>query len=138
MINKERPKYDPIIEQLNDSARDLAAERQRELHLDKTIEHEAQSVEGRTEGLRTHGRRIAPDKTKYIGSFCIHVYEERGAIAKQNQLLSLSTGTDIIGQALAKQSIETLMLHIMTQYGIAPKATLDKKKAQMQTVKDNL
>lgn len=133
---KKRPLYDPMIEQLNDKARDAASVRNAEAKLDRSIEHEKQSSEGRNTGVAEHGRRVKPERCSYLGSLCVHVYAEGGVIGKRNQLMSLSPGIERIAQPLAVKAIESLSLHVMHAYGVKQPGTLDKKKQQEKQIKD--
>lgn len=140
MGKTKRPLYDPIIEQLNDKAKDAARERTRESKLGKITDHERQSDEGRSLGLIAHGERIKADpKDEYIGSICVHVYRSPNALSGQSfRFLSQSPGLAGMSSTLAQEALKTLGLHVMNLYGVKPKATRDPNLERSQTIADNL
>ena len=135
MVNKKRPLYDPTIEQLNDKAREAASNRSKEKS-ERIVSHEAQSLEGRAAGITEHAKRIQPEGTKHVGSLCIHVYEKRGALTSQHQMLSLNAGR--LTAPLMQEALKSLTLHAMKQVGIKPPKTLNAKKQLENTIEKNL
>lgn len=142
---KSRPLYDPTIEQLNDKAREVANKRSRENRFNRTTSHELQTSQGRTEGLKEHGKRINPNpqQSTYIGSFCVHIYGRRNIVGMQGdtvtlEFISLTPGIESMDHSISQEALKALGLHIMKSFGIDPPETLDKRKQKEQTIVENL
>lgn len=129
----KRPRYDPIIEDLNEKARKVAHERSQEIHADEETRVQQADL-GRSQGLQDHGQRVNPSKSdlNYLGSFCIHVYL-KDSILPSAQFMTLNAGK--IPQFLAVKALDHLNLAIKEAYGVKHKSTLDKRKSAIQSVK---
>lgn len=131
----KRPKYDPVIEQLNDKQRDIAAVNTTEAKRPQIDSNEMQSPEGRTAGLREHGERIRPDKSKYLGSICVHLYANDSIIQTQATFLSVHCGLENITSDLAAKAIQALANVTMQKYGHKPPGTLDTKARNSKIIR---
>lgn len=127
-INKKRPLYDPINEQLNDHKRaKVAADALKPKFNETPIEF--QDPQGRTAGLREIGKRVNPDprQFEYQGTFTVHIYRERTPFKESYNYVGMTSGANIIADSVAQKALEHLMKSVMYLYGITPPSKIGDK-----------
>lgn len=114
-----RKPLDPLTEQIQQLVSDTKAAQKRGGETQVEIkEREIRDSEGESRILRRMAERIEPEGTKHVASFSVHIYKELSNV--NGQILTISTGLEILPEKAAQTAITELSTHLMRKYGHRP------------------